>query len=97
MPRALERSVRSPELPRWLEILFTTLAVGCLGLVLPVLWALNIRIKEIGCAQSDLNQEEFDMLLVNIDYIPGKDLDVLGIVKVRWSSPKTSARILWRG
>ena len=61
-----------PELPRWLEILFTTLAVGCLGLVLPVLWALNIRIKEIGCAQSDLNQEEFDMLLVNIDYIPGK-------------------------
>ena len=22
-----------PELPRWLEILFTTLAVGCLGLV----------------------------------------------------------------
>ena len=46
-----------PELPRWLEILFTTLAVGCLGLVLPVLWALNIRIKEIGCAQSDLNQE----------------------------------------
>ena len=70
-----------PELPRWLEILFTTLAVGCLGLVLPVLWALNIRIKEIGCAQSDLNQEEFDMLLVNIDYIPGKDLEVLGIVK----------------
>lgn len=61
-----------PELPRWLEILFTTLAVGCLGLVLPVLWALNIRIKEIGCAQSDLNQEEFDMLLVNIDYIPGR-------------------------
>ena len=42
-----------PELPRLLEILFTTLAVGCL--VLPVLWALNIRIKEIGCAQSDLN------------------------------------------
>ena len=80
VPRALELCT-SPELPRWLEILFTTLGVGCLGLVLPVLWALNIRIKEIGCAQSDLNQEEFDMLLVNIDYIPGKDLDVLGIVK----------------
>lgn len=41
----------------------------------------NIRIKEIGRGRSDLDQEEFDMLLVNIDYIPGKDLEVLGIVK----------------
>lgn len=70
-----------PELPRWLELLFTALAVGCLSLMLPALWALNIRIKEIGRARSDLDQEEFDMLLVNIDYIPGKDLEVLGIVK----------------
>lgn len=70
-----------PELPRWLELLFTALAVGCLSLMLPALWALNIRIKEIGRGRSDLDQEEFDMLLVNIDYIPGKDLEVLGIVK----------------
>lgn len=70
-----------PELPRWLELLFTALAVGCLCLMLPALWALNIRIKEIGRTRSDLDQEEFDMLLVNIDYIPGKDLEVLGIVK----------------
>lgn len=68
-----------PDLPYWLEILFAALAVGCMVLMLPALWALNIRIKEIGCAQ--LDQEEFDMLLVNIDYIPGKDLEVLGIVK----------------
>ena len=47
--------------------------------MLPALWALNTRIKETGCVQPD--QEEFDMLLVNIDYIPGKDLEVLGIVK----------------
>ena len=59
-----------PELPRWLELLFTALAVGCLSLMLPALWALNIRIKEIGRGRSDLDQEEFDMLLVNIDYIP---------------------------
>ena len=68
-----------PDLPYWLEILFAAMAVGCMVLMLPALWALNIRIKEIGCAQ--LDQEEFDMLLVNIDYIPGKDLEVLGIVK----------------
>lgn len=68
-----------PELPRWLELLFAALAVSCLGLMIPALWALNTRLKEIGCVQPD--QEEFDMLLVNIDYIPGKDLEVLGIVK----------------
>ncbi len=70
-----------PELPRWLELLFTALAVGCLCLMFPALWALKIRFKEIGCAQPDTDREEFDMLLVNIDYIPGKDLEVLGIVK----------------
>ena len=45
-----------PELPRWLELLFTALAVGCLSLMLPALWALNIRIKEIGRGRSDLDR-----------------------------------------
>ena len=37
------------------------------------------------------------MLLVNIDYIPGKDLDVLGIVKGTVVQSKNFGRILWRG
>lgn len=35
------------------------------------------------------------MKLVNIDYIPGKELEVLGIVKGTVVSPKILARILW--
>ena len=54
---------------------------GALGAIPELPRWLNIRIKEIGRGRSDLDQEEFDMLLVNIDYIPGKDLEVLGIVK----------------
>ena len=82
-----------PELPRWLELLFTALAVGCLCLMFPALWALKIRFKEIGCAQPDTDREEFDMLLVNIDYIPGKDLvdeaESLGadaVINIRYGS-----------
>ena len=37
------------------------------------------------------------MLLVNIDYIPGKEFEVLGIVKGTVVQSKTSARTLWLG
>lgn len=36
------------------------------------------------------------MLLVNIDYIPGKEFEVLGMVKGTVVQSKTSARISWR-
>ena len=86
-----------PELPRWLEILFTSLGCGLSGSGAPRAVGAEYKNQEIGCAQSDLNQEEFDMLLVNIDYIPGKDLDVLGIVKGTVVQSKNFGKDLWRG
>jgi len=71
-----------PELPRWGQILFYALAAFCALLVLPALGALRVRWREL--TQSDAEsilKEETTMLLVNIDYIPGKELEVLGLVK----------------
>ena len=71
-----------PGLPRWAQILFYALAALCALLVLPALGALRGRWREL--TQSDLERilkEETTMLLVNIDYIPGKELEVLGLVK----------------
>lgn len=71
-----------PELPRWAQILFYILAALCALLVLPALGALRMRWREL--TQSDLERilkEETTMMLVNIDYIPGKELEVLGLVK----------------
>ena len=71
-----------PGLPRWAQILFYALAAFCALLVLPALGALRLRWKEV--AQWDAKhifKEETTMLLVNIDYIPGKELEVLGLVK----------------
>ena len=36
------------------------------------------------------------MLLLNIEYIPGKKIEALGTPRAAWSSPRTSARTLWR-
>lgn len=71
-----------PELPRWAQILFYALAAFCALLVLPALGALRVRWREL--TQSNLEaslKEETTMMLVNIDYIPGKELEVLGLVK----------------
>ena len=71
-----------PGLPLWARILFGSLAVFCALLVLPAMAALRIRWREI--TQFDvihILKEEATMLLVNIDYIPGKELEVLGLVK----------------
>lgn len=71
-----------PELPRWLFYLFATLAAGCIILMLPVLWVLSRRFHEIDETNCVVwNEKEGTMLLVNIDHIPGKELEVLGIVK----------------
>lgn len=64
------------------QILFYALAAFCALLVLPALGALRVRWREL--TQSDAEsilKEETTMLLVNIDYIPGKELEVLGLVK----------------
>ena len=71
-----------PELPRWAQVLFYALAAFCALLVLPALGALRVRWREI--VQFDVKhmvKEETTMLLVNIDYIPGKEFEVLGLVK----------------
>ena len=36
------------------------------------------------------------MQLLNIEYIPGKKIESLGLVKGAWSSPKTWAATSWR-
>jgi len=74
-----------PDLPKWLFILFAALGVLCAGLMLPALWALRKRFQELD-ALEDRNavithEEEETMVLVNIDYIPGKEFEVLGMVK----------------
>jgi len=53
------------------------------GLTLPALWALEKWFQELN-ALKDINslyKEEEIMLLVNIDYIPGKEFEVLGMAK----------------
>jgi len=53
------------------------------GLTLTALWALEKWFQELN-ALKDINslyKEEEIMLLVNIDYIPGKEFEVLGMAK----------------
>lgn len=69
-------------LPGWAKLLFYVLAAFCGLLVLPALAALRIRWKEINQFDGEhIFKEEATMMLVNIDYIPGKEFEVLGLVK----------------
>ena len=69
-------------LPGWAKLLFYVLAGFCGLLVLPALAALRIRWKEINQFDGEhIFKEEATMMLVNIDYIPGKEFEVLGLVK----------------
>ena len=74
-----------PGLPKWLFILFAICGVFCAALTLPALWALRKRFQEIDALEDTksvtLYKEENIMLLVNIDYIPGKEFEVLGMAK----------------
>lgn len=72
-----------PDLPQWLFILFFVLGAFCAALMLPALWALRGRFREINTLETynESYKEEKIMLLVNIDYIPGKEFEVLGMAK----------------
>ena len=74
-----------PELPRWLFILFAVSGALCAAPMAPALWALKKRFQEIDALKDTssviLYKEENIMLLVNIDYIPGKEFEVLGMAK----------------
>ena len=74
-----------PDLPQWLFILFFACGGLCVALMIPALWALKKRFQEIDSLENTnsvtLYKEEKIMLLVNIDYIPGKELEVLGMAK----------------
>ena len=74
-----------PGLPQWLFVLFFALGAMCVGLMAPALWALKKRFQEIDALKDTssviLYKEENIMLLVNIDYIPGKEFEVLGMAK----------------
>ena len=71
-----------PEMPRWLTILWWVLAGMCLVLLLPAAWALHIRIQEVDRGDAaDMTKEESVMLLLNIEYVPGKEIEALGMVK----------------
>ena len=74
-----------PELPQWLFILFSACGVFCAALMVPALWALKRRFQEIDALEDikpvTLHEEEKIMVLVNIDYIPGKEFEVLGMAK----------------
>lgn len=74
-----------PDLPQWLFILFAACGVLCVGPILPALWALKKRFQELNALDDiksvNVYKEETTMLLVNIDYIPGKEFEVLGMAK----------------
>jgi len=74
-----------PGLPKWLFILFAAFGVFCALLMLPALWALKKRFQELDALEDmqavRLYKEEKTMILVNIDYIPGKEFEVLGMAK----------------
>ena len=72
-----------PDLPRWLFLLFAVLAMACAALMFLALWALRQRLREIDQLKQTerFDKEEKRMLLVNIDYIPGKEFEVLGMAK----------------
>ena len=74
-----------PGLPQPLFVLFAGLTLLCAGLMLPALWALKRRFQEIDSLENMKSEivykEEHHMLLVSIDYIPGKEFEVLGMAK----------------
>lgn len=74
-----------PDLPQWLFVLFFACGGFCIALMIPALWALKNRFQEIDSLDDTnpviLYKEEERMLLVNIDYIPGKEFEVLGMAK----------------
>ena len=74
-----------PELPQWLFVLFAACGVFCAAMMVPALWALKRRFQEIDALEDikpvTLHEEEKNMVLVNIDYIPGKEFEVLGMAK----------------
>ena len=74
-----------PDLPQWLFLLFALCGGFCIALMLPALWALKKRLREINALEDTdavtLYKEEEIMLLVNIDYIPGREFEVLGMAK----------------
>ena len=74
-----------PELPQWLFVLFAACGVFCAAMMVPALWALKRRFQEIDALEDikpvTLHEEEKIMVLVNIDYIPGKEFEVLGMAK----------------
>ena len=74
-----------PELPQWLFILFAVSGALCAAPMAPALWALKKRFQEIDALEDNqtvtLRKEENIMVLVNIDYIPGKEFEVLGMAK----------------
>ena len=74
-----------PELPRWLFILFAVSGALCAAPMAPALWALKKRFQELDALEDiqpvTLYKEEKTMVLVNIDYIPGKEFEVLGMAK----------------
>ena len=74
-----------PGLPQWLFILFFACGGVCVALMIPALWAMKKRFQEIDSLEDIysemLYKEESVMLLVNIDYIPGKEFEVLGMAK----------------
>ncbi len=74
-----------PGMPQPLFVLFAGLTLLCAGLMLPALWALKRRFQEIDSLENMKSEivykEEHHMLLVSIDYIPGKEFEVLGMAK----------------
>ena len=74
-----------PDLPQWLFVLFFAFGAFCAALMVPALWALKKRFQELDALEDTysvtLHKEENNMLLVNIDYIPGKEFEVLGMAK----------------
>lgn len=74
-----------PGLPQWLFVLFSACGVFCAALMISALWALKQRFQEIDALEDikpvTLHEEEKIMVLVNIDYIPGKEFEVLGMAK----------------
>ena len=74
-----------PGLPQPLFVLCAGLTLLCAGLMLPALWALKRRFQEIDSLENMKSEivykEEHHMLLVSLDYIPGKEFEVLGMAK----------------
>ena len=76
-------TAKKPRRRRTLVLLFACLTA--LALMVPALWALKKRFQELDALEDiqpvTLYKEEKTMVLVNIDYIPGKEFEVLGMAK----------------